>query len=73
MKNCTDCRHAEWYKTEKGRLSPTGDGSCRYPYKASPLPESMHWVGGREPRPLRVTINRREELKNDCVYFERTK
>ena len=28
MKNCTDCKHALWDKTEAGRLHPKGGGGA---------------------------------------------
>lgn len=36
MKNCTNCKHAQWNKTAAGRLHPSGDGRCGYPVQ---LPE----------------------------------
>lgn len=26
MKNCTDCKHAEWKRTASGKLHPSGAG-----------------------------------------------
>ena len=75
MKRCNDCKHAEWERTAKGRLHPSGDGKCRYPYKVPPLPACMQWpsMSGKAPSPSFGYINRREELKEHCVYYERGK
>lgn len=70
MKNCNDCRHATWDRTKNGRLHPSGGGSCRYPYKIPQLPSSMYWLSFNKPTPLGGWINRREELKDHCPYYE---
>lgn len=69
MKSCVNCKYAEWNKTASGRLHPSGDGRCTYPYKMPPLPQSMYFVS--EPRPCGGTISRREELKDHCAYYSR--
>lgn len=69
MINCTHCIHAQWKKTVPGRLHPSGDGMCKYPYKLPPLPQSMYWISGGVP--LGGFINRRRDLKDHCVYFSR--
>jgi len=71
MKNCTDCKHAEWERTKAGRLHPSGDGRCKYPYKVPPLPAAMYWWGSGRPMISGGHINRREELPEHCPYFER--
>jgi hypothetical protein len=74
MKNCTDCKHAEWKRTAAGSLHPSGDGECKYPYKLPPLPASMHWMGWAKatgPTPVGGFINRREELRDHCTYYAR--
>ena len=71
MKNCTHCKHAEWSRTERGRLHPSGSGRCNYPWKMPPIPASMHWSGVSEPRLVGGHINRKEELRDHCVYFSR--
>lgn len=70
MKNCTNCKYARWERTNSGRLHPSGDGRCSYTYKIPELPQAyyfpfgeMHLSGGY--------INRRQELKDHCVYFSR--
>jgi len=35
MKNCTDCKHALWDKTETGRLHPKGGGAVQIPVQSS--------------------------------------
>ena len=68
MKNCTNCKYAEWQKTAAGKLHPSGDGHCRYPYKVPELPSAFYWVG-RAPTPAGGTINRHQDLNDHCVYF----
>ncbi len=71
MKNCTDCKHALWRLTAAGRLHPSGDGLCKYEYKAPPIPACMYWMSATAPKPYGGTINRREELKDHCPTFAR--
>ena len=33
MKNCTDCKYADWQRTAAGKLHPSGDGECTYEAK----------------------------------------
>jgi len=70
MKNCTNCKHADWNKTASGRLHPSGDGRCAYPYKMPELPASMYWIR-KAPAPHGGHINRRDDLKDHCAYFTR--
>ena len=69
MKNCTNCKLAEWEKTKTGRLHPSGDGRCTYEYKVRVLPASMYWSSRTIPRPSGGYINRHTELKEHCVYY----
>jgi len=69
MKNCTDCKHAEWRRTEAGKLHPSGGGQCKYPYKLPPLPAAFWWTG--TPNQSFGYINRREYLKDHCTYYAR--
>lgn len=73
MKNCTDCIHAEWKRTGSGRLHPSGYGRCTKEVKLPLLAACMFWSGVHceVPRLSRGLINRREELKEDCVYWAR--
>ena len=71
MKNCTHCKHAEWHRTAAGKLHPSGDGRCMCPWKMPPIPASMYWVSIIEPKPCGGAINRKQELKDHCVYFSR--
>ena len=71
MKNCNGCKHARWDRTTAGRLHPSGDGRCEYPYKVPALPACMIWIGGTPPTPCGGHINRRRSLKDHCPYFER--
>jgi hypothetical protein len=71
MKSCTNCKHATWQKTKTGRLHPSGDGVCDYPWKLPPLPASMYWIRFNDPTPSGGHINRRHEHKDHCVYFAR--
>ena len=69
MKSCLKCKYADWLKTEKGRLHPSGDGQCKYPYKVPPLPASMYWFSSHKPSG--GYINRRKELKEHCPYWQK--
>lgn len=69
MKDCTHCRYAEWKRTKSGKLHPSGDGRCKFPYGLPQLPASMYWIG--MPTPSGGWINRREELKQHCPYYAR--
>ena len=74
MKSCNGCQYAEWYKTEKGRLLPSGDGRCTYDFKLPALPQSMMWkASAAAPFVVRMLINRNIEFENHCVYYEREK
>ena len=70
MKNCTDCKHADWYKKTNGTLHNSGDGKCSYPYKVPALPASMYWIC-TEPKPDGGAINRRKDLRDHCVHWAR--
>ena len=71
MKNCTDCKHALWDKTETGRLHPKGGGQCKYPYKVPALPQAFYWMSHGTPEPLGGYINRRTGLQDHCTYYAR--
>lgn len=70
MKSCVNCKYAEWERTKAGKLHPSGEGVCKYPWKCPPLPASMYWLWIREPTPCGGSISRKNELKDDCPYFE---
>lgn len=69
MKNCDDCKYAEWKRCSNGRLHPSGDGKCTYPWKQPKLPASMYWIGFSELKPSGGFISRKSLLSEDCVYF----
>ena len=69
MKHCLHCKHAEWHVTKAGKLHPSGDGRCRYPWKMPQLPASMYWIGFTSPSPHGGGISRKNELKEHCAYF----
>ena len=69
MKDCTHCKHAEWYRTKTGALHPSGDGMCTWTFVPPKLPASMFFI--TPPYVSGGTINRRKELPTDCVYFAR--
>lgn len=68
MQSCSDCKHANWKRTEGGRLHPSGDGRCGYPWKLPPLPACMYFIGA--PTPCGGYINRKHSLKEPCAYHE---
>lgn len=74
MKSCTHCKHAQWDKTAAGRLHPSGDGKCGYVVAPLPkLPASMRWERWLDgpPKPMGGHINRHQQLRDHCTYFER--
>ena len=70
MKLCDDCKYAEWKRTKAGKLHPLRQGACTYQYKLPELPASMWWHSSA-PRPSGGYIQRKEELKTHCVYYQR--
>lgn len=68
MNNYIGCKHANWNRTAKGNLHPSGDGRCEFPYEPSPLPASMYWIGFS----IRGGgyINRRGERTKSCPTRE---
>lgn len=69
MKKCNDCAHAQWKRTESGKLHPSGDGKCTFEWKLPAIPACMFWMS--IPKPYGGLINRRQELKDHCVYWAR--
>ena len=69
MKTCTHCKYANWKRTPAGKLHPSGEGKCTFPWKLPPLPASMYWVTRDGPTPNGGYVNRREELKDHCTYY----
>ena len=67
MKTCTECKHAEWQRTKNGRLHPSGDGKCAYPWQFPALPGAFYFI--RPVSPSGGFINRRVLLH--CVYWEK--
>jgi hypothetical protein len=70
MKTCKGCGYAKWAMTADGRLHPSGVGQCTYVWKLPALPASMFWLTGREPAPLKVSIDRHAELAKHCPYWK---
>lgn len=70
MKICLHCKHAKWNKTATGRLHPSGDGRCIYPWKMPQIPACMYWIGV-SPSPTGGYITRKSDRKDHCVYFAR--
>lgn len=68
MKNCTECVHAKWQRTKSGSLHPSGNGKCGKKIELPQLPQAFYWVS--EPCPCGGYINRREELKDHCPYWQ---
>ena len=70
MKSCIGCKYANWKRTAAGRLHPSGDGKCEYPYNVPPLPRSMYWMGFTAPCPSGGWISRRDPAVV-CYYFRK--
>lgn len=71
MKSCIGCKYAEWEKTKAGKLHPSGDGKCRFPWEMPKLPAAMYWIRAVCPRPSGGVINRKETFADNCAYFQR--
>lgn len=71
MKSCLRCKYADWDKTAAGKLHPSGHGRCKYPWKQTPLPASMYWIGRIAETPCGGHISRKKEFSEHCVYFSR--
>lgn len=71
MKNCNDCKHALWKRTEAGKLHPSGDGRCKYPWKSPALPVAFYWIGRAAQEPCGGQINRKKENTEHCAYWAR--
>lgn len=71
MKNCTDCAHAAWKKTDAGRLHPSGDGRSTYELQMPAIPASKAWFMGRRPELTYGFINRRRDLDRDCPCYQK--
>ena len=68
MKDCTQCRFADWKRTKAGKLHPSGDGRCKFQYSVPELPASMFWFPGK-PEPKGGQISRKRQLHRDCAAF----
>ncbi len=69
MKNCTDCKHALWKRTASGKLHPSGDGRCQYPWKMPELPVAFYWIN--RPGPSGGPVNRKRDNAEHCAYWAR--
>ena len=69
MKQCKDCKYAEWAKTKAGKLHPTGAGRCTYDVTLPAIPQAFYFV--TKPLIGGGYIFRNEELKDHCVYYAR--
>jgi hypothetical protein len=66
---CTECAHAHWKKTDKGRLHQSGDGKCVVKIAALPtLSKCMSWA--ITPRHIGGWINRWRANYSDCPLFQ---
>lgn len=72
MKRCLGCFYAEWEKNADGKLHRSGDGRCLYKYRIPKLPSCLYWINS-EPKPRGGHISRREDLKDNCVYYQPVK
>ena len=70
MKSCNGCIFADWQTTAIGRLHPSGEGRCRKIISLPQLPQAFYYPGSAASmQPLGGYINRREEHKDHCVYY----
>jgi hypothetical protein len=68
MKNCTECAHANWQRTKSGSLHPSGQGRCGKKIELPQLPQAFYWSS--QPYLCGGYINRHEELKDHCSYWQ---
>jgi hypothetical protein len=64
MTACIVCKYAEWRRTKNGRLHPSGDGRCGYPWKLPPLPAAMYFIS--DPKPSGGYIRRNDKNSTAC-------
>lgn len=69
MKNCTDCKYALWKRTAAGKLHPSGDGKCEYPWKMPALPAAFYWISSGAP--AGGFVNRKRDNTEHCAYWAR--
>lgn len=69
MKSCLYCKFANWDKTAAGKLHPLGGGRCTKEFSIV-VPQAFYFVGGT-PKPAGGWINRKSELKDHCVFYQR--
>lgn len=74
MTDCTTCRHANWERTQSGKLHPSGDGRCNR-LNAHPLdlriPPAFWWQTPQDDHPPRPTgghINRHRPTRGKCAF-----
>ena len=46
---CLNCRFAQWYRTDAGRLHPNGSGRCTWSAPEFKIPKAMYWLGAQRP------------------------
>ena len=69
MKNCRNCKHADWHKTASGRRSFIHRALCKAPVDVTQLPESawkMIELAAEER-----TVYSYENTPVDCDRFEK--
>lgn len=59
---CMNCEHANWFRTDTGRLHPTGNGKCQWKYTPQPIPAAFYWSVNTPRGPYGGAINRREPI-----------
>lgn len=64
MNNCLNCSHADWYRTQTGRLSPLGVGRCTAEVEMPTLPSSKYLLG--KPSVGGGHISRRDAIYDNC-------
>jgi hypothetical protein len=73
VKSCDHCKHAEWKRTQAGRLHPSKTGQCAKAktWVAPQIPACSYWLGGA-PKPSGYFIERGRDLDTHCAYWEHT-
>jgi len=78
MSDCNDCKFAEWQRTAKGRLHPSGNGKCTWKgWKEWKMPASFYYPSQANMRSVAAPdggyINRKTpHSASECSLFEPT-
>ena len=70
-RSCTDCYRAKWFRTDVGRLHPSGDGKCEWEYPVTEIPKAFYWHYHTPPTPSGGRINRKKPYENCGLWVKK--